>query len=141
VTTRRFAGLADAGRQLSAALRAYAQREDVLLLGLEPHGLVVAEAAAAELGLPVAAVNAAGEYGVALDGRTVILVDDGVESGATASRLGALLRAAAPERLVLAVPVCPREPYAALLRAFDEVVALERPLMIRSLAWHYATPP
>ncbi len=141
MTTRRFADLADAGRQLSAALHAYAQREDVLLLGVEPHGFEVAEAAAAELGLPVAAVSTAGAYAVALDGRTVILVDDGVESGATASRLGALLRAALPERLVLAVPVCPREPYSALAQVFDEVVALERPLMIRSLAWHYVTPP
>ena len=74
-------------------------------------------------------------------GRVVLLVDDGVEGGGTATRLAALLRAAGPERLVLAVPVCPREPYAALLRIYDEVIALERPLMARSLAWHYTNAP
>ncbi len=139
---RRFDDLADAGRQLGSALAgAYGGLDAVVLLGVEPHGLEVARAVGAVLGRPACGIEPEGAVPDGLPGRVVLLVDDGVESGGTATRLGALLRAAVPERLVLAVPVCPREPYASLIRVFDEVVALERPLMARSLAWHYKAFP
>ena len=142
MTTRRFADFADAGRQLADELDgAYTGGDDVLVVGVEPYGLEVARATAASLGLPVVGISPDGPAPTDVAGRVLLLVDDGVEGGGTASRLGALLRAADPERLVLAVPVCPREPYAALVRVFDEVVALERPLMARSLAWHYKAFP
>ncbi len=138
----RFADLADAGRQLGEALAAsYAGRDEVLVVGVEPLGLQVAQVVAGLLSAPVVGVAAAGPVPEGTQGRVVLLVDDGVEGGGTASRLGAQLRAADPERLVLAVPVCPREPYSALSRVFDEVVALERPLMARSLSWHYISFP
>jgi predicted phosphoribosyltransferase len=142
MTVRRFADFADAGRQLAEELAGtYVGRDDVLVVGVEPYGLEVARATAEALGLPVVGVAPDGSAPEGVTGQVVLLVDDGVEGGGTASRLAALLRAAGPQRLVLAVPVCPREPYAALALVFDEVVALERPLMTRSLAWHYKAFP
>ena len=142
MTRRRFADLADAGRQLGAALaEPYGAREGVVVLGVEPHGLVVAREVASVLACSAHALPPEGPAPARLSGAIVLLVDDGVEGGGTAARLGSLLRAARPARLVLAVPVCPREPYASLARVFDEVVALERPLMARSLAWHYQAFP
>lgn len=141
MTAPRFADFIDAGRQLGEALATYTGRDDVLVVGVEPYGLEVAVAAAEVLRLPVRGLVEGGVVPDEVGGRVVLLVDDGVESGGTATRLAAVLRAAAPERIVLAVPVCPREPYAALARVFDEVVALERPLMQRSLAWHYKAFP
>jgi putative phosphoribosyl transferase len=47
------------------------------------------------------------------------------------------MRASGAARLVLAVPVCPREALADLALRYDEVVAVARPLARRSLAWHY----
>ena len=101
----------------------------------------VARAAAEVLALPVLGVPPDGPAPDGIAGLVVLVVDDGVEGGGTATRLAGVLRAAAPRTLVLAVPVCPREPYAALQRVYDDVVALERPLMARSLAWHYANVP
>lgn len=142
MTRRRFADLADAGRQLGAALaEPYGAREGVVVLGVEPHGLVVAHEVASVLGGSARGLPPQGPAPAGLSGAVVLLVDDGVEGGGTAAGLGALLRAAGPARLVLAVPVCPREPYAALARIFDEVVALERPFMARSLAWHFDSFP
>ncbi len=142
MSRRRFADLADAGRQLGAALtESYGGHDDALILGIEPHGLVVGQAAAQVLGLPVLGLAPDGPAPAEVVDRVVLVVDDGVESGGTATRLAALLRASGPARLVLAVPVCPREPYSALTRSYDEVIALERPFMVRSLAWHYVDPP
>lgn len=42
-------------------------------------------------------------------GRTVLLVDDGIATGATANAAGRGIRAADPARVVLAVPVAPAE--------------------------------
>ena len=63
---------------------------------------------------------------------------DGVETG-TASRLvGAALRSGGAARVVLAVPVCPRQAEAGLSTVYDEIVAIDRPLARRDLRWHYA---
>ena len=47
------------------------------------------------------------DAGRALGGKSVLLVDDGVATGATANAAGRALRAASPARIVLAVPVAP----------------------------------
>jgi putative phosphoribosyl transferase len=64
---------------------------------------------------------------VPVEGRTAILVDDGVATGGTAVAAGQALRARGARRVVLAVPVGPPGTEARLGGAFDEVVCLEQP--------------
>ena len=61
-------------------------------------------------GLPVtrSADGAVAEPVEGIEGRLVIVVDDGVETGTVARAAAAALRPLGPARLVLAVPVCSR---------------------------------
>jgi predicted phosphoribosyltransferase len=63
---------------------------------------------------------------VALAGRTVVLVDDGVATGATTRVALRAVRARGAARLVLAVPVAPADTLADLRPEADEIVCLER---------------
>lgn len=60
-------------------------------------------------------------------GRTVILVDDGLATGATAQAAVESLRRQQPRQIVFAAPVCSRDGADALRRVVDEVVCLECP--------------
>jgi predicted phosphoribosyltransferase len=60
-------------------------------------------------------------------GRTVILVDDGLATGSTMRAAAAALRAQHPERLVIAVPVAPRETCESLQHEADDVVCALAP--------------
>jgi putative phosphoribosyl transferase len=64
---------------------------------------------------------------LSVEGRTVILVDDGVATGATALVAARALRARDAASIVLAVPVGPRGVEHRLGVDFDEVVCLEEP--------------
>jgi putative phosphoribosyl transferase len=68
----------------------------------------------------------------------VVVVDDGVETGTAARAIAHALRTGNPARLVLAVPVCPRQEGGSLALLYDEVIAVVQPLARRSLRWHYA---
>jgi putative phosphoribosyl transferase len=196
-----FADRADAGRQLAAGLTPVlagetARADRPLLLGLPRGGVVVAAAAAAELGLPfdaiavrkvgaptnpelalgavtadgtvllneqvvraeeltgpevadlVAAAQAQAQADdrryrgarppVQVGGDTVVVVDDGAATGATVRAAVAALRAAGARRVVVALPVAPRETVAVLEREADTVVCLRRPLLFRAVGWAYA---
>ena len=62
-----------------------------------------------------------------LAGRTAIVVDDGVVTGASARAAGRAARRRGAKRVVLAVPVMAAAAEPELRRDFDEVVALETP--------------
>ncbi len=64
----------------------------------------------------------AGRPPVALAGRTAILVDDGLATGATAAAAVAVARSLGAARVVLAVPVGSPEAVARLAKVADEVV-------------------
>lgn len=72
-----------------------------------------------------------------LQGRTVILVDDGLATGATMLAGIAALRRQDPARIVVAVPVCPPETLGEIERAADETVALFAPAWFRGVGQFY----
>ncbi|MFF5488948.1 phosphoribosyltransferase family protein [Streptomyces virginiae] len=74
---------------------------------------------------------------VPLDGRTVIVVDDGIATGATAAAACEVVRAQGAARVVLAVPVAPPDAVARLGSTADEVVCLATPHAFRAVGEWY----
>lgn len=72
-----------------------------------------------------------------LAGRMVILVDDGVATGATAEAALRAARQAGAARIVLAVPVIASAVAARFRKDGTEVVALEEPAALRSVGAFY----
>ena len=64
---------------------------------------------------------------IPVEGRNVILVDDGIATGGTAVAAGRALRARGAARVILAVPVAPPGTEVRLADEFDEVICLEQP--------------
>lgn len=140
-----FANLADAGRALAALVQVeFTDASDVSVLAAIPNGVPVALPVAAVLGvrvtgLPIDRTGDGPVIGTLPDAadRVVIVIDDGVETGSVARAAAIALRELKPRRLVLAVPVCSREAMAGLAHLYDEIIAVDRPLGRRALAWHY----
>ena len=182
---QRFRNRTDAGRQLAEKLAAYANRSDVLVLGLPrggvPVGFEVARALGAplevflvrKLGVPgyeelaMGAVASGGgrvlndeivhglgiseheiDAAVArelqelarrerlfrgdrpppdIEGRTVILVDDGLATGATMRAAVAALRRQRPAGIVVAVPTASPDTCEALKAEADDVICAMTP--------------
>lgn len=82
-------------------------------------------------------VYLAGRERVPLDGRTLILVDDGIATGASVRAALVLLRRKRPRRLLLAVPVAARDTIEALGHQVDEVVCLVVPGNFYAVGAHY----
>lgn len=79
-----------------------------------------------------------------MDGRTVILVDDGLAMGSTMKAAVGLCRRQNAGRVVVAVPVAGRRAATDLERSADEVVVLEKPANFMAVAqvyehWHDVT--
>ncbi|HYC32341.1 MAG TPA: phosphoribosyltransferase family protein [Gemmatimonadales bacterium] len=72
-----------------------------------------------------------------VEGRTVILVDDGLATGATMRAAAAVIRAQAPKRLVVAVPVAPAATCAELGNVAHEVICLQTPDNFRAVGEWY----
>ena len=62
-----------------------------------------------------------------VEGKTVILVDDGIATGSTTMAAARALRKKRPAKLVLAVPVAPPDSIERLRPEVDEIVVLETP--------------
>ncbi|MDB5405191.1 MAG: Erythromycin esterase [Rhodospirillales bacterium] len=178
--SRPFRDRSEAGRQLAAKLAAYANRSDVLVLGLPRGGVPVAYEVARALGAPLdvfivrklgvpgyeeLAMGAVATGGVRVlneelleklglpeyvieavatreqeevkrrerlyrgglpspdvRGRTVILVDDGLATGATMRAAVKALRQQEPARIVVAVPIASREACEELRGEVDDVI-------------------
>lgn len=71
-------------------------------------------------------------------GKTVIVVDDGVATGATMRAALRVLRRRHPRRLVAAIPVGPTDTVAELAEEADEVVCLEQHLVFGGVGAFYA---
>lgn len=72
-----------------------------------------------------------------LEGRTVIVVDDGVATGVTDTAALRAVRHQSPRRVVLAVPVCSPDTLGRLRAEADEVVCLQTPRHLRSVSQRY----
>lgn len=119
----------------------------------DPPQLVLNEAIVAALQVPPAVIDALrlaelaeierrrARFGAppppALGGRVVILVDDGVATGATAEAALRAARQAGAARILLAVPVIAAEVAARFRAAGTEVVALAEPPRLRSVGAFY----
>ncbi len=191
----RFRDRTEAGQRLAEMLTAYANRLDVLVLGLPRGGVPVAfEIARAlrvsldvfivrKLGLPMQpelAVGAIATSGVRvlneavvhalnlspklidtiaaveerelekrelayrghsaapqIEGKTILLVDDGVATGSTMRAAVQALKKQHPARLVIGVPTAPPSSYNELRRLVDEMVALMTPADFFSVSQWY----
>jgi predicted phosphoribosyltransferase len=74
---------------------------------------------------------------VDLQGRTVLIVDDGIATGSTALAAVRVARALGAQTVVVATPVAPTDTVARLRRVADEVVVLETPLPFYAVGQAY----
>jgi putative phosphoribosyl transferase len=78
---------------------------------------------------------------IALKGRTALIVDDGIATGATVRAALHAVRRAGPARLVLAVPVAPPDTIASLRDDADEIVCLATPDLFWAISMFYSSFP
>jgi putative phosphoribosyl transferase len=190
-----FRDRTEAGRHLAQRLQSYANRTDVLVLGLPRGGVPVAFEVAQALNAPLdiclvrklgvpghseLAMGAIASGGVrilnydvisslgitdktieavaarelrelqrrdrayrghrpqpVIPDQTVILVDDGIATGATMRAAFAILKSQHPQELIVAVPVAPAEVCQAIAPEVDQVVCLATPSPFYAIALWY----
>jgi putative phosphoribosyl transferase len=97
-------------------------------VGVTPAQLADAEAQArAELERRAVRYRGAGCALVPVDGRPVVIVDDGIATGSTARAAIRIARARGTARVVLAVPVAAADTVRALHAEVDELVVVDTP--------------
>lgn len=74
-------------------------------------------------------------------GKTVILIDDGVATGVTTQAAIQGIRHLKPSKLILAIPVAPREAINTLEKLVDELVCLEVPQYFYAVGAFYQNFP
>jgi putative phosphoribosyl transferase len=153
-TRKAFSDRSEAGRQLAATLGEYAGRRDTIVLALPRGGVPVAAEVARRLELPLdvlvtARLSSTGQEELALyrrgeerpdvRGLTVVLVDDGLATGASVRTAVAAARKMGAARVVVAVPVVASDTCTVLRREADEVRCLVVPSLFRAVSDHYET--
>ncbi len=76
-----------------------------------------------------------------LDGKIVIIVDDGIATGSTMRIAMRMIRMQNPERIVVAAPVGPPEVVDMLKTEADEIVCLETPFPFFAIGQFYESFP
>jgi predicted phosphoribosyltransferase len=82
-----------------------------------------------------------GRSPIPLNDRVVVVVDDGLTTGASASVAASVVKTRGARRIVLAIPVSPPEAVEAVGGVFDDVVCLETPPLLLALdEWYEELP-
>jgi putative phosphoribosyl transferase len=79
-----------------------------------------------------------GRARINVGGKTVIVIDDGVATGATTRAALRATHMRNPKKLILAVPVAPSEAVAELRREADDVICLEHHELFGAIGFYYA---
>ena len=79
-----------------------------------------------------------GSARLAVAGKTIVLVDDGIATGTTVRAALKALRRLRPAKLVLAVPIASSDTLYELSKLVDDVVCLSEPAQFRSVGTYYA---
>ncbi|MGW3356328.1 phosphoribosyltransferase family protein [Streptomyces bungoensis] len=111
--------------------------EVVRAAGITPRELAEAEAREEEVVESRARHYRGGRPPVPLAGRTVLVVDDGVATGATARAACRIARARGAARIVLAVPVAPHDWAERLGEDADDLVCLHAPRHFSAVGQFY----
>jgi putative phosphoribosyl transferase len=111
--------------------------DSMRLLGLDQVKIAVVERAEREELVRQVVLFRRGRPPLGLGGRTAIIVDDGVATGATATAACRVVRALGAETVVLAVPIAPRGWKRSLIGEADELIAVETPDQFGAVgAWY-----
>ena len=78
-----------------------------------------------------------GRLQVPIKGKTAIIVDDGIATGATVRAALTAVRRQEPAKLVLAIPVAPADTLRDLQGDVDEILCLEVPQFFQAIGAHY----
>jgi predicted phosphoribosyltransferase len=116
-------------------------RDVLVMLGLQPNALQARiEQAKTELNRRLRQYRGNRPF-PGLNGKTAIVVDDGLATGATARAALKALKAMNPAKVVLAVPVGTRPLLSQLRYEVDELVCLEKPENFEAVsAWYERFP-
>lgn len=82
-----------------------------------------------------------GQTAPILTQRTVILIDDGIATGATMKAAIKAIRHQHPAKLIVATPVMPADTYVEFKQLVDELICLEIPEPFYSVGMHYEEFP
>lgn len=117
---------------------ALAINEDVLAIAGLDHGYVEHEAQAETREIERRRKLYMGaRKPVPVQGRSAIVIDDGIATGATMRAALRLLRERKPARIVLAVPVAPPDTVESMRPMVDDLVCLEAPPYFHAVGAHY----
>lgn len=75
---------------------------------------------------------------VAIRGKVVIVVDDGIATGRTILATLKMLRRKQPRKLIVAVPVCSQEAAERIEKEVDDFICLYKPSPFYGVGMHYA---
>lgn len=157
-----FTNRTEAGILLVKKLQKYKSFKDGLVLAIPRGGVVIGKAVSDALGISLGVVYAkkiptpgqpelaAGariirtkKFGKTpeVKGKSVILVDDGIATGETVKAAIKYLRKKKAKKIILAMPVAPKDTLKSLKRLVDEVIVLETPVYFGAVGEFYRDFP
>lgn len=72
-----------------------------------------------------------------MEGKTIIIVDDGLATGVTARAAIVAVEKLNPQKIIFAAPVCAAESVVELQLKVDQVICLSAPIDLRSIGTYY----